>query len=186
MHLTAPELGFLVCLWLAMAALTYLLAGRFGLARGLWLAVGLVFGVLAPFLMLLWTRTGGAIGAGGGFERVEPHWPGEEREDSDDWELQEPHGGEAWERREPRAPDPRGRREPRGGDDWERPDMIEPPPNRRSRQGRPVPPALGDEMKKCPRCAELVRVDALVCRFCGNEFQRSAEIRPIRPDFRRR
>lgn len=24
--------------------------------------------------------------------------------------------------------------------------------------------------KKCPRCAELVKPEALVCRFCGNEF----------------
>jgi len=25
--------------------------------------------------------------------------------------------------------------------------------------------------KACPRCAELVKQDALVCRFCGYEFQ---------------
>lgn len=24
--------------------------------------------------------------------------------------------------------------------------------------------------KKCPRCAETVKAEALVCRFCGNEF----------------
>jgi hypothetical protein len=25
-------------------------------------------------------------------------------------------------------------------------------------------------LKKCPRCAEYVQAEALVCRFCGNEF----------------
>jgi hypothetical protein len=29
--------------------------------------------------------------------------------------------------------------------------------------------AIG-EKKKCPRCAELVQPDALVCRHCGYEF----------------
>ena len=29
--------------------------------------------------------------------------------------------------------------------------------------------ASGDS-KKCPRCAELVKADALVCKHCGNEF----------------
>lgn len=28
--------------------------------------------------------------------------------------------------------------------------------------------------KKCPRCAELVQPDALVCKHCGNEFAASA------------
>ena len=28
------------------------------------------------------------------------------------------------------------------------------------------------EMKKCPQCAELVKKDALVCRFCGNKFEK--------------
>ena len=32
--------------------------------------------------------------------------------------------------------------------------------------------ASGDN-KKCPRCAELVKVDALVCKHCGNEFAQS-------------
>ncbi len=26
------------------------------------------------------------------------------------------------------------------------------------------------DRKKCPRCAELVQPDALVCKHCGNEF----------------
>ena len=28
--------------------------------------------------------------------------------------------------------------------------------------------------KKCPRCAELVKPDALVCKHCGHEFDASA------------
>lgn len=31
-----------------------------------------------------------------------------------------------------------------------------------------------DETKTCHRCAELVRAPALVCRFCGHEFEISA------------
>lgn len=29
--------------------------------------------------------------------------------------------------------------------------------------------------KKCPRCAELVQPDALVCRHCGGEFEATTE-----------
>jgi hypothetical protein len=28
----------------------------------------------------------------------------------------------------------------------------------------------GKEGKKCPKCAEEVRIEARVCRFCGNNF----------------
>jgi RNA polymerase subunit RPABC4/transcription elongation factor Spt4 len=28
----------------------------------------------------------------------------------------------------------------------------------------------GGGVKKCPRCAELVKIDALVCRFCQHDF----------------
>ncbi|NWK96534.1 zinc ribbon domain-containing protein [Sphingobium lactosutens] len=33
--------------------------------------------------------------------------------------------------------------------------------------------ASGDS-KKCPRCAELVKPDALVCKHCSHEFQAAA------------
>lgn len=32
----------------------------------------------------------------------------------------------------------------------------------------PRPPAPPEE-KKCPRCAEMIKADAQVCRFCGTE-----------------
>ena len=35
---------------------------------------------------------------------------------------------------------------------------------------------VADE-KACPRCAERVKAAALVCRFCGNEFQQSTPVK---------
>jgi len=29
---------------------------------------------------------------------------------------------------------------------------------------------LQEDMKKCPQCAEIVKKEARVCRFCGHEF----------------
>ena len=33
-----------------------------------------------------------------------------------------------------------------------------------------------DENKNCPRCAETVKVAALVCRFCGHEFDGASDV----------
>jgi rRNA maturation endonuclease Nob1 len=33
-----------------------------------------------------------------------------------------------------------------------------------------IPKKISPEMKKCPQCAELVKREARVCRFCGHEF----------------
>ena len=46
-----------------------------------------------------------------------------------------------------------------------------------------TPPAAGHEEKralesgnkKCPRCAEIVKAEAQVCRFCGHEFVAKVE-----------
>lgn len=39
-----------------------------------------------------------------------------------------------------------------------------------SEQGKAAKVIADGAMKKCPRCAELVQPDALVCKHCGNEF----------------
>lgn len=33
---------------------------------------------------------------------------------------------------------------------------------------------LAEGMKKCPHCAELIKPDANVCRYCGREVARQA------------
>ena len=39
-----------------------------------------------------------------------------------------------------------------------------------------APPAIDPpaDTKVCPRCAETIKAAALVCRYCGNEFEISA------------
>ena len=40
----------------------------------------------------------------------------------------------------------------------------------KSKKGEPETRRVLEGMKKCPECAELVKKDARVCRFCGYEF----------------
>lgn len=39
---------------------------------------------------------------------------------------------------------------------------------------------LAGTRKKCPRCAELVQSEALVCRYCAHEFDQAAQ--PVKPE----
>jgi hypothetical protein len=43
------------------------------------------------------------------------------------------------------------------------------------------PPTTGRVDKVCPRCAELVKRGAQVCRFCGHEFGPATPGRPPSP-----
>jgi uncharacterized membrane protein YiaA len=40
-------------------------------------------------------------------------------------------------------------------------------PNREAVEAREV---ASGESKRCPKCAELIRVDAVKCRYCGSEI----------------
>jgi uncharacterized membrane protein YhdT len=48
-----------------------------------------------------------------------------------------------------------------------------------------VPPlkadTIEDETKKCPRCAEMVKAEAKVCRFCGHNFDLQARVASLEP-----
>ena len=45
-------------------------------------------------------------------------------------------------------------------------------------------PSMTDEMKACPECAEQVKVQALLCRYCKYDFRTRTSGRvapPVRP-----
>jgi len=37
------------------------------------------------------------------------------------------------------------------------------------------------QLKKCPKCAEEVKAEAEICRFCGYNFSPAPVIEPVRP-----
>lgn len=48
-----------------------------------------------------------------------------------------------------------------------------------ARNAAGVPPAVSVEYKTCPKCAEQIRLAAVVCRFCGHQFS-EADMAAIR------
>jgi hypothetical protein len=44
---------------------------------------------------------------------------------------------------------------------------------------RPAPAAAPADEKVCPRCAETVQATAIVCRFCGHEFDAADPTRKV-------
>lgn len=48
--------------------------------------------------------------------------------------------------------------------------------SRRGRASAPTTTGAADAEKTCPECAEAVKADANVCRYCGHRFDETAEL----------
>jgi len=59
--------------------------------------------------------------------------------------------------------------------------LIAVPPLSSNSQAENDDRSIEDQTKKCPRCAEIVKAEAKVCRFCGHDFELQERVSAIEP-----